>query len=173
MSPSSTAAGARGSAVGALVGGLAIAAHGIAGAPFPSDSAATLLLATSAAVGAVAANSRAHSPVSVVALLAFGQLAGHFALSNGGGDHHHISTANPWLMALAHVVATVVCAALIVAAERLYLAASTTVRALTTSPVAMLVPARPHPTAQRYIALPFPPLQGGISRRGPPSSFVR
>lgn len=173
MSTSSTAAVARGSAVGALAAGLAIAAHGIAGAPFPTDSAATLLLATSAAVGAVAANGRAHGPLSVVALLGLGQLAGHVALSNGGGDHEHVSAANPWSMAIAHVVATALCAALIVAAERLYLAVSTTVRVLTTAPTAALVPAGPHTAARPYIALPFPPLQGAISRRGPPSTFVR
>lgn len=110
----------RGCAVGASAAGLAVAAHGIAGGGYPNSTALTLLLIAGIAIGAVAAAARG-GPLAVIGLLGTGQIAGHLALTVA---LHHDTTATAPMLG-AHLLATLICAALIVGAEELckYLAA--------------------------------------------------
>ncbi|MFD3705523.1 hypothetical protein ACFWUP_20480 [Nocardia sp. NPDC058658] len=132
----------RGGGCGVLVGGLAIAAHGIGGGGVPRSAELALLLLVSLAAGMFAEGrpvkgADRHSPIvrTAVALLG-GQWAGHFALS-ATLDHHdsllHLPSAT---MTAAHCVAAFACAALILGAERLYLVASSVIRAVLSSPSA-------------------------------------
>lgn len=174
----------RGGGCGVLVGGLAIAAHGIAGGGVPRSAETTLLLLVSVGAGIFATRgdagatglgpaltASAHAAaqpssrrsvsaplvettlrragagapaVRAMAALLGGQWAGHYALT-GTLEHHggvvdvlHVPSAP---MAVAHVLAAIICAALILVAERLYLVASSVVRAVLGAPSATL--ARP------------------------------
>ncbi|MEU2103394.1 MULTISPECIES: hypothetical protein [unclassified Nocardia] len=132
----------RGGLVGVLVGVLAVAAHGAAGGGAPGSTELTLLLLIAAGVGSAAATARACSRPSVVAgLLGAGQLLSHAALSVLVGHDHSgtvggatgIPLPTGWML-LAHTVATVACAALIVLAERLFTAASGALRVILAPP---------------------------------------
>ena len=131
----------------------------------PSAAALTLLVAMSAVLGCGAARGR--GPLAVLGLLAAAQLAGHFALAAGAEHAHAHAATDPWLMTLAHSVATVLCAVLIVAVDRLMAVAASTLRALEWIS---------HRPMWQDFATPFcePELRAThrthepISRRGPP-----
>ncbi|MEV0682390.1 hypothetical protein AB0I35_00855 [Nocardia sp. NPDC050378] len=133
----------RGGGCGVLVGALAVAAHGMAGGGVPRSAEIALLLLVSLATGAFAGGRalptfarRADAGwVRAAGALIGGQWAGHYALT-GTLDHHggvldvlHLPSAP---MVVAHLLAAVVCAALILVAERLYLVASGVIRAVLT-----------------------------------------
>ncbi|WP_051020100.1 hypothetical protein [Nocardia araoensis] len=132
----------RGCVVGVLVGVLAVAAHGAAGGGAPGSTELTLLLLIAAGVGAAATTTRAClRPSAVAGLLGAGQLLSHAALSvlvghdhSGTADTATISPPATGWMLLAHTVATVGCAALIVLAERLFAAASGALRVILAPP---------------------------------------
>ncbi|MFD4352934.1 hypothetical protein ACFWPX_10270 [Nocardia sp. NPDC058518] len=132
----------RGGGCGVLVGGLAVAAHGIGGGGVPRSSEIALLLLVSLTAGTIAhgvtAEGAPHRPAAVrtAAALIGGQWAGHFALS-ATLDHHGLLHLPSLPMIAAHLVAALVCAALILVAERLYLVASSVVRAALSSPTAV------------------------------------
>ncbi|WP_067663573.1 hypothetical protein [Nocardia miyunensis] len=155
-----TAAGPfRGVLVGATVATLAVAAHGLAGGGWPGSAPLTLLLFAAAGIGAIAtllpAPAGTPSRAALPAALAAGQLAAHLALSvpagpdamamgreSGGAAGTFLAAAGlpSGPMAAAHALATLVCATLIVIAERLYTVVSRAVRTITG-------PARPLPRA--------------------------
>ncbi|MBF6204912.1 hypothetical protein K8O92_09235 [Nocardia asteroides] len=177
MSPHPITGHLRGGLIGVLVGVLAVAAHGAAGGGAPGSTELTLLLSIAAAVGSAAGAVRGRSRPSVVAgLLGAGQLFSHAALSVLL-DHAHPAGAtaatHPPLptggMLLAHTVATVGCAALIVLAERLYTAASGALRAILAPPRRAritIVPHRPDPGLPPYRCAPH----GALGPRAPPVS---
>ncbi|MFE6863569.1 hypothetical protein [Nocardia sp. NPDC057668] len=125
----------RGVVAGGAVAVLAVAAHGVAGGGIPGSAGLTLLIAAAAAIGALAATLR--SPGALVALMALGQPVGHVALS-GLAHSGHGSPARELVtdgsMAAAHALATVVFAALLLLAERLYGFVSRAVRAVLSRP---------------------------------------
>jgi hypothetical protein len=143
--------------VGATVGTLAVAAHGLAGGRLPGSASLTLLLITAAGIGALVtllpARSGTPSRAALPAALAAGQLAAHLALSipagpdsmamgheSGGAAGTFLSTVglHSGPMAATHALATVLCAILIAVAERLYLVVSQAIRII-------IGPARPLP----------------------------
>ncbi|MEU6560021.1 hypothetical protein [Nocardia nova] len=165
----------RGGLVGAAVAVLAVAAHGWAGGGYPDSAALTLLVLIATATGTFASLlPRRWGRVAVLAALGGGQAAAHLALSIlpahgetscGSGL---LTVPNGW-MAAAHAVATVVCALLIVAAERLYAAVSRSVRAITTRPhsLPVVASARWRPDSRR----PWQRPSGrAVSSRAPPVS---
>ena len=166
----------RGGLVGAAVAALAIAAHGGAGGGHPGSAALTLLLLISTATATFASMlPRARwGRTAVLTALGGGQGTAHLALSvlpaHGTGETSCgsglLAGQNGW-MAVSHAIATVVCALLIVAAERLYAVVSHSVRAITTRPHAVASPATarwrpgPHQPWQR-------PAGRAVSSRAPP-----
>jgi hypothetical protein len=133
---------------GATVAAWAVAAHGLAGGGLPGSTELTLLLLAAAAVGALAGALPVASGVSgnarLLAVLAGGELAGHEALAGMAGHHHESARAaggslaevhlpGGWML-LAHTFATLVCAVLIGAADRLYAMVSRAVRAAVSCP---------------------------------------
>ncbi|MEV0539179.1 hypothetical protein [Nocardia salmonicida] len=138
----------RGGGCGVLVGGLAVAAHGIGGGGVPKSAELALLLLVSLTAGIFAADvtaecagPRTHSyrrpaTLRTAAALIGGQWAGHFALS-ATLDHHGLLHLPSLPMIAAHLVAAGACAALILVAERLYLVASSVIRAVLSSPAAL------------------------------------
>ncbi|QBJ96644.1 hypothetical protein ERC79_12195 [Rhodococcus sp. ABRD24] len=167
--PTPTAA-LRGGSVGALTAALAIAAHGIAGGGFPDSAALTLLLAACAAVGAATGGlpGSANNCRTLLGALAAGQAAGHLALTATNDPHVHAGLPAAAMLA-AHAAATVVCAALVLVAERLYLPITRVLRTVLRSPVLGVestpVP-RPGPLDRPEPRIAV--LAAGISRRGPP-----
>jgi hypothetical protein len=139
----------RGGGCGVLVGGLAVAAHGIGGAAVPRSAEIALLLLVSLTAGMFAhgtgprghssrfGNVRRPAAVRTAAALIGGQWAGHFALS-ATLDHHGLLHLPRWPMIAAHLLAAGACAVLILAAERLYLVASSVIRAVLDSPRAVV-----------------------------------
>ncbi|BDU03812.1 hypothetical protein [Nocardia cyriacigeorgica] len=135
----------RGFLVGASAGALAVAAHGLAGGGYPSSAELALVLIAAAVTG-LATGLRPMGRGPVLALLVAGQVAGHFALTGLYGHEHASSTTAPLAgellggylpsgpMLLAHFIATVVCAALIPLAERLYRAVSAALRIAVAAP---------------------------------------
>lgn len=153
-------------------GVLAIAAHGFEG-DLPHSAALALLLVVSGAVGSATGSRTGRGRVRLFSMLALGQLFGHVALSAAGTADVHREVEGVgregWLVLVAHGVATLLCALLIVAAEHVYTAASTVVRTL-------LARFEPLPVIGDG-AVPAPsglhrcrevPLPAAISRRGPP-----
>ncbi|OXR46509.1 hypothetical protein B7C42_01479 [Nocardia cerradoensis] len=142
--------GLRGGLVGMAVVVLAAAAHGWAGGGYPGSATAALLLLSAAVAGTFASMlppaGGAWRRAGVAAALGGGQAASHIALSllpahgpgetSCGSGHSGLTSIFPssWMM-LAHTLATVACAALIVAVEHLYAAVSHSVRAVTTRPL--------------------------------------
>ncbi|MFD4429511.1 hypothetical protein [Nocardia sp. NPDC058497] len=135
----------RGGGCGVLVGALAVAAHGLGGGGVPRSAEIALLLLVSLAAGAFAGgHSTKRASVRTASALIGGQWAGHFALT-GTLDHHgnafdvlHLPSTP---MITAHFFAAFACAALILVAERLYLVASSMVRATLTAP-SLAIPQR-------------------------------
>lgn len=132
------------------MGGLAVAAHGIGGGGVPRSAEVALLLLVSLAAGVFAqgrtteraasqrfTGSRGSAAVRTAAALIGGQWAGHFALS-ATLDHHGLLHLPGVAMIAAHLVAAGACAALILVAERLYLVASSVVRAVLSRPAAVV-----------------------------------
>jgi hypothetical protein len=165
----------RGGLAGVACGVLAIAAHGIEGG-LPRSSGLALLLVVSGAVGAGVGSSAGRGRLRLFGLLALGQLVEHLALVVAAGPAHtHQAMASTGragsVMFAAHAAATLLCALLIAAAERVYRAVSRVVWTLLTrfapNPVSddRLVRA-PRAAEPRGAA----GLRGAISRRGPPIS---
>ncbi|MFF2556395.1 hypothetical protein ACFVUS_35675 [Nocardia sp. NPDC058058] len=129
---SGDAAVLRGGSAGLLSGAFAVAAHGwISGAAPLESGALTLLVAASAAVGALVAGIGAlrTSWLGLVIALIGGQLLGHFSMMWGSPGssahhHHHASMWSPAMLA-AHIVAACVAAVVILGAEGAYRIAST------------------------------------------------
>ncbi|MGY1896099.1 hypothetical protein [Nocardia gipuzkoensis] len=179
MSPHPITGHLRGGLVGVLVGVLAVAAHGSAGAGVPGSTELTLVLLIAAGVGAAAAAgaSRACLRPSVAAgLLGAGQLLSHAALSILVGHDHSgtgsIATVSPlptaWML-LAHIVAAVGCAALIVLAERLYAAVSGALRAILAPPRQTRIAGAPPWSDPGFLPCRCAPL-GALGPRAPPLS---
>ncbi|MEU6186676.1 hypothetical protein [Nocardia sp. NPDC047038] len=177
MSPHPITGHTRGGLVGVLVGVLAVAAHGAAGGGAPGSTELTLLLLIAAGVGSAAGTARACPRPSVVAgLLGAGQLLSHAALSvlvdhdhSGTTDTTTISPLPTGWMLLAHTVATVACAALIVLAERLSAAASGALRVILAPPRRMRIAGAPlwaDPGLPPYRCAPL----GALGPRAPPVS---
>ncbi len=167
--PASPAALLRGGAAGALTAALTVAAHAVAGGAVPPGAAAVLLALLSAGVGAVAGSAERIDPRALIGLLGAGQLVGHLTLAAAG--HSHADSLHPAMLA-AHLLALVVGALLIAAAERLCGALAIVARTCT----------RPQPSpavAPQRRALPraYQPLQSrlliavSISHRGPPAAL--
>ncbi|GAA4484719.1 hypothetical protein GCM10023094_38440 [Rhodococcus olei] len=165
----------RGGAVGALTAALAVAGHGIGGGGYPTSAALTLLVLCCGGVGALAgglAVSPRGSRAALVSTLIAGQVVGHFALSTTL-PHQHAEVGTRGLSMLAsHAAATAVCAALILAAEKLY---GPVTRAL------RVVLHAPSPVVTATAALPFTSapdphrrrvLDHILSRRGPPAAYA-
>ncbi|WP_309230725.1 hypothetical protein [Nocardia sp. SYP-A9097] len=129
----SDAAVLRGGSAGSLSGALAVAAHGWTSGAAPLESGAlTLLVAASAAVGALVAGVGALRTTwfGLVVALIGGQLLGHFSMmwgSPGSSGQHHHQHASMWSPAMlaAHVTAACVTAVLILGAEAAYRVAGT------------------------------------------------
>lgn len=156
--------------MGASAAALAVAAHGVAGGGFPGSAALTLLLAVCAAVGAAAGGVPvlSRSRVALLAALATGQGAGHLALTIASDSHVHQGVPATAMLA-AHAAATVVCAGLVLCAERLYGPITRVLRAVLAPPVLGVdsTPTRvPRPLNRRAPRLTV--LAAGLSRRGPP-----
>ncbi|WP_278264694.1 hypothetical protein [Nocardia sp. AG03] len=168
--PTDPAARARGAAVGAAAGAVAILAHGLGGASTaPSGAAITLLLAACALIGVVAAAlPRPTGALATMALLTVGQAVGHLALSLGH-THHHTFTA---AMLLAHALAVPVCALAIRAAEvgarRAITSVRRLIRVLTEPPATSTSPPRP-PLSDERATVRRLLLRPGIGLRAPPT----
>lgn len=166
----SPAASLRGGAVGALTVSLAVAAHGTAGGAYPSGPALTYLLIVGIGVGVVSTLPDPRSGTArlstVLGGLVFGQVAGHVALAVTA-VHAHSILPSPTMMGL-HFAASVVTAALICIAERLYGPLTSIVRAVLNPPLTLPnVPA--HIVAVGRLTFPvLLPFMASISRRGPP-----
>ncbi|MTE12638.1 hypothetical protein [Nocardia aurantiaca] len=124
---SSDAAVLRGGAAGSVSGALAVAAHGwISGAAPLESGPLTLLVAASAAVGAVVASVHAlrTTAAGLVVALIGGQLLGHFSMMWGspGSMHHQHHDASMWSPAMlaAHIVAACAATVVILGAEAAY-----------------------------------------------------
>ena len=162
----------RGAAVGALTAAMAVAGHGFGGGGFPSTAALTLLVLGCAGVGALTGSIRGGGGLALLGALACGQLVGHLALSTALAHQHAGADLSPrgLSMLLGHAAATVVCAALIRAAERLYGPITRVLRVLLRP-----IPAPPRPTAGAIRAAGVGAagpmlLDFAISRRGPPAA---
>lgn len=135
----------RGFLVGASAGALAVAAHGLAGGGYPSSAELALVLIAASVTG-LAAGVRPMGRGPVLALLLAGQVAGHLALTGLYGHEHADAGSAPLAgellggflpsapMVLAHFTASIVCAALIPLAERLYRAVSAALRITVATP---------------------------------------
>ncbi|WP_280468577.1 hypothetical protein [Nocardia cyriacigeorgica] len=166
----------RGILVGALAGALAVAAHGLGGGGYPSSAELALILLVAAVTGAAAgAMPVRYGPLPVLVALFAGQAAGHVALT-GLYDHEHAAAAHAPLagellggylpsgaMLLAHLGATLVCAALIPLAERLYAAVSAVLRVVLGTPRAGV----PRHRAQAFTSVVGPPSFAPIGAAGP------
>ncbi|UGT59337.1 hypothetical protein [Nocardia asteroides] len=161
-------AGLRGPVVGGLVAALAVAAHGAAGGVFPSGADFALLQAVSVLTGAVAVlvrrSGRLADAAGLLAVLGCGQYATHLLLT---AHEHGTSTVRTALMAGAHVVATLLIASAIPAAERFAALAAGTLRALLGPPRAQPLPTRPAWFPGTPLLRAAGPL-GAIGPRAPP-----
>ncbi|MFC8529052.1 hypothetical protein [Nocardia sp. NPDC057227] len=164
--------GLRGPVVGALVAALAVAAHGAAGGGFPGGADFALLQAVSVLTGAVAVLARRRGrfadAAGLLAVLAGGQYATHLLLASHLGSSGSGHFAGSAAMVVAHVLATLLVALAIPAAERFAALAATTVRAL-------LGPHRAARPRARTAGFPGTPLLlraagplGAIGPRAPP-----
>ncbi len=143
---SSDAAVLRGAAAGSVSGALAVAAHGwISGAAPLESGPLTLLVAASAAVGAVVASVHTlrTTALGLVVALIGGQLLGHFAMMWGspGSMHHQHHTASMWSPAMlaAHLVAACAAAVVILGAEAAYRIGTTVLAWALPRPIALPV----------------------------------
>ncbi|MCP2318536.1 hypothetical protein APR12_003891 [Nocardia amikacinitolerans] len=177
----------RGGAVGALVGLLSVAAHGVAGGGYPDSPEFALLLTVSVAAGCAATGlphltgrDAGRGIARLLGALAAGQLAGHAVLAGLGHAHgqrdSHIARGDAppagflptgWMLG-AHVLATLGCAVVILAAERLYAVVSRAVRATLGAPGQVAVASAerwsdPPNTIYRFAS------HGPIGPRAPPA----
>ncbi|MFD6675851.1 hypothetical protein ACFWDA_15975 [Rhodococcus zopfii] len=151
----------RGGFAGATSGAVSIAAHALGGGGTPTQSAVALLIATTLAVGVVAAGTR----LPLAGVLVAGQVLGHLVLSFDAG-HAHIP--GPAMIA-GHAAATAVAALLVAAAERGCRIAIAALRRVAPKPFTPL----PVPVAAPAPSFRPPVLRGllrsaGIVPRGPP-----
>ncbi|MTE11981.1 hypothetical protein [Nocardia aurantiaca] len=155
----------RGGLAGVAMAALAVAAHGFAGGGYPGSSGLMLLVMAAAAVGAAAAALR--PPAALPILMVAGQPACHLALS-GLVQHGHAAGAMEFSahgpMLIAHAVAAVGCAFLILITERLYELISRAVRVLLTRPGGL--PARA-PLSRRPHSVPDPKTLLALGAAGP------
>ncbi|TQF74745.1 hypothetical protein FK531_01220 [Rhodococcus spelaei] len=164
----------RGAAVGALTAALAVAGHGVGGGGYPGTAALTLLVLCCAGVGALTTSlgtGHAGGRAGLLAALAGGQVVGHLVLSTAL-SHHHTGTdlsSRGLSMLAAHAAATLVCAALIVAAERLYGPITRVLRAVLRGPAPVVRPAARPAVGPCAVAV-HELLDFAISRRGPPAA---
>ncbi|WP_082962060.1 hypothetical protein [Mycobacterium sp. 852014-52144_SCH5372336] len=171
MSPSGSAARLRGAAAGLLTATLAVAAHGYGGAE-PLDGAAIVaLVIVAATVGTLTTTLSAGSKTPVLlAILAWGQIAGHIVLGVSG----HIHAPQTATMVGAHAVAVGVGAVLIAAGDRLCRVVTRAVRVavrVVCPPVAP--PGRPIVRQAEQPLRSALLLAASISHRGPPVSPAR
>lgn len=150
----------RGGFAGATSGAVSIAAHGLGGGGTPSQSTVALLIATTLALGVSAAGTRL--PVGVI--LGTGQVLGHVVLTFDDGHTHVPGPA----MILAHGVATVVAALLVVAAERGCRRALTALCRIASTPPPRLVVPTVVPIPPRIPVLRSIFRAAGIAPRAPP-----
>ncbi|WP_187686038.1 hypothetical protein [Nocardia wallacei] len=127
---------------------LAVAGHGAAGGGYPGSGSSALLVLTAGAVGMCTGGRGAAEtvgPARLFAMLTGGQLAGHAVLTATVGHAHGAAARETaraadlvvggmpfpsgWML-LAHLLAALLCAMLIGAAERLYRAVSQAVRSI-------------------------------------------
>ncbi len=171
-----SAARLRGGFVGALSAAAALAGHGLGGAEVPTGPAMVLLLLGSALIGALAGLPGRIPVMRLSALLLAGQGLGHLLLT-AAGHHQHPATGSPAAMLLAHLLAAVVCAVLIVLAEHGWRRIASAGRWL------VLLVGGPGPDPQRRITAPArwtnrpqavrTPVHTALSRRGPPPFAFR
>ncbi|MFM1723349.1 hypothetical protein ABEU20_001915, partial [Rhodococcus sp. PAM 2766] len=108
------------------------------------------------------------SRTALLAALAAGQGAGHLALTGASDSHVHQGVPVTAMLA-AHAAATVVCAGLVLGAERLYGPITRVLRAVLAPPALGVESAptlAPRPLNRRAPRLTV--LATGLSRRGPP-----
>ncbi|MFF0818559.1 hypothetical protein ACFYVR_25935 [Rhodococcus sp. NPDC003318] len=171
----SDAAALRGGAVGALTAALAVAGHGLGGGGYPTSAALTLLVLCCGGVGALAGSPAARSGdgrVALVAALAGGQLAGHLVLSAAAIHPHTDSGVRGLSMLVAHGAATAVCAALILAAERLHGPITRVLRVVLRAPSPPPGRRAPHGVPDAPVTLRHLLLDHVLSRRGPPAALT-
>jgi len=172
--PPDPAAHWRGAAAAVLTAALAVGAHGVAGGGRPQGAGVALLVVLAGTVGAVAATSRRPpGRVTLLAILASGQLVGHLVLAAAGHHHAVASGPPPAAMLAAHGLAIMAGAGLIAGADRLFRALSTAVRAVAglSDPLAAAagapVVAGDQPRQSMLL------LAASVSHRGPPVSVPR
>ncbi|MFE3289677.1 hypothetical protein [Rhodococcus sp. NPDC059234] len=161
--------------VGAVTVAVAVAAHGTAGGGLPTSSALLLLVGVAAVLSSatVAIPVLRRGAAPLVPVLAAGQVGAHLCLSIAGGHHPGASPAGSpgQLMVAAHLVSIAVCAALIVAAERIGPRVEAALRAVAAALLAR-VPAVELPRTWLPVADRHPVLaavgRGTEPRRGPP-----
>lgn len=151
---------------------LAIAAHGLAGGDVPSASALTLLIAVCSAVGAITGTLPVltRGPLPLIAALGAGQLAAHTTMTLSVHSHSPSPALFPGLAMLgAHVVATLVCATLVLAAERLFGVLTRVVQVVLSSPATPVAARlRRFPTTH-HLGPTDSLLRALMSPRGPPA----
>lgn len=167
------AARLRGTAAGLLTATLSLAAHSVGAGAIPAGAAAAQLLVLAVTVGVLASVIPRAADIRVmVGLLAAGQLIGHLTLAAGGHSQHLGPTTTT--VALAHVVAIGIGAALITAGDRLCQVLSRVLR--------VSVRRTAQPMAAQVVAVARDPdqplrrrrlLAASVSLRGPPVGFAR
>lgn len=110
----------RGALVGACSAAVAVGAHGAAGGQLPGGAAIAVLIVACGVVGTAATGPRSRSAIALVGYLCVGQVIGHIVLSVAAGHLHGVAAAPA--MIGSHLAAAALCALLITAAERLWLA---------------------------------------------------
>jgi hypothetical protein len=150
----------------AFTAALAVAGHALAGGGWPTGAAAALLTAVAVTTGLVADG---RTRLSLVGILAVGQMGAHLALAAAG--HVHQTPSASWqLMLAAHTAAVLVGAALMTVAQRSAEVLSRVVRRCAAAPQ---VPAHPprvpriprNPQPRQHVRL----LAASLSHRGPPA----
>lgn len=155
----------RGGAVAAFSGALAVAAHALGGGGLPHSSSLTLLAAACIAVGVLFTRCSRGGGFAVAAALVAGQFVGHLALTVQMPDHAVVPGA---AMLVAHGVATIVCAAAVSAAVRLYGPIVAVWRAVFSFRRYRVAVARGSVRSTRHLGPVVAVLHASISRRGPP-----
>ncbi|WP_153341647.1 hypothetical protein [Nocardia aurantia] len=173
----------RGAAAGAISAGLAVAAHGLAGGGFPNSTALMLVCSVAAVVGAIAMTlpslALATGRAGLLAALVAGQWAGHEALSGLIGHEHAAGgrlsspaaamfASSGHAMLFAHALAILLCALLLVVAERLYSVVSRAIRAVTDRPRPLSPPLAPARWPGSPVHVPRFLRLGAIAARAPP-----
>ncbi|TSD93454.1 hypothetical protein FOS14_23160 [Skermania sp. ID1734] len=162
-----------GAAVGASIGALTIAAHGMGGGAIPDSTALTVLFAICAVAGCLVSGKAHLTLPRLLAVLGGGQVLAHYAIGQLTAAHmpmqmHVDAVASQPAMACAHTVATFGCAGLILFAHRC-------LTVLGTAVAAVLRMNRAWPRRTQHVTVDSTPVVsagthalGPISRRGPP-----